>query len=186
MNLKTDIEQYAKDTLDGELAAGIDHFERVYSNAKKIAKKGEMNYDDQILHAACFLHDIEQDEPHAEKSSHVAEKFLKKINFPEEKIAPVKKAILTHLPNGQPTTDEGILLHDADLLDFLGAIGITRLSIAAWDWFNAKDMREVVKTLKKYRKVYSSLILDESKKLANNKIIVMDMFIRQLEDEMKI
>ena len=107
-------------------------------------------------------------------------------NFPEEKITFVKKAIITHLPNGQPTTNEGVLLHDADLLDFLGAIGITRLSIAAWDWFGAKDMTEVIKTLKKYREVYNSLVLDESKKLASNKTIVMDMFIKQLEDELKV
>ena len=117
------------------------------------------------------------------KSAETADIFLKQINFPEDKITFVKKAILTHLPKGQPTTDEGILLHDADLLDFLGAIGITRLSIAAWDWFDAKDMKDVVKILKKYREVYNSLILKESKKLGNNKIIVMDMFIKQLEGE---
>ena len=184
--MKKEIEQYARDTLEGELTAGIDHFERVYSNAKKIAKKASTDYDDQILHAACFLHDIDQDEPHAEKSAEVAETFLRKINFPEEKIASVRKAIITHIPNGQPTTTEGILLHDADLLDFLGAIGITRLSIAAWDWFGATDMKEVIKTLKKYREVYSSLVLDESRKLASNKTIVMDMFIKQLEDELKV
>ncbi|MBW6461681.1 MAG: HD domain-containing protein [DPANN group archaeon] len=186
MKMKKKIEQYVKNTLKDELATGIEHFERVYANAKKIAKITSTDYDDQILHAACFLHDIDQDEPHAEKSAKVAEIFLKKINFPKEKIAFITKTIITHLPNGQPTTTEGVLLHDADLLDFLGAVGITRLSIASWDWFGAIDMKDVIKTLKKYREFYSSLVLDESKKLAKNKTIVMDMFIKQLEDELKI
>ncbi len=184
-DIKNIIEAHAKDKLQDELAAGFDHFKRVYSTAKKIAKKAEIKYDDQILHAACFLHDIDQNEPHAEKSAEEAEKFLKDTDFPEDKITLVKKAILCHIPNGKPNTDEAILLHDADLIDFLGATGIARLSIAAWDWFNAKELKDIAKTLKEYRKVYDLLVLEESKKLANNKTIVMDLFIKQLEEELQ-
>ncbi|MCK5234243.1 MAG: HD domain-containing protein [Candidatus Aenigmarchaeota archaeon] len=184
-DIKDRIEKHAEDKLRSELAAGVDHFRRVYSTAKRIARKAQIDYDEQILHAACFLHDIDQEEPHAEKSAAEAETFLKEIGFPEDKIPPVKKAIICHIPNGEPHTNEAILLHDADLLDFLGATGIARLSIAAWAWFNAKEMDDITKTLKEYRKVYDSLILNESKKLGKNKTIVMDLFIKQLEEELK-
>ncbi len=185
MDNRNQIEKYAKDKLGSELAAGFDHFRRVYSTAKKIAKKAEIRYDDQILHAACFLHDIDQDEPHAERSAEEAEKFLKETGYPDEKITLVKKAILCHIPNGKPNTDEAILLHDADLIDFLGAVGIARLSIAAWDWFGAEEIKEIIKTLIEYRKVYDLLVLEESKKIAKNKTIVMDLFIKQLEEELQ-
>ncbi|MEA3230027.1 MAG: HD domain-containing protein [archaeon] len=185
MNTKNDIEKYAEKKLEDQLIAGTDHFRRVYSNAKKIAKKASINYDDIILHAACYLHDIEQEEPHAEKSAIEAEKILNSLSFPKEKIHLVQKAIMSHLPESKPIHKEGVLLHDADLIEFLGTVGLTRVSIASREWFKAKDMATVLDTLKRYRKLYDNLILKESKNFAKNKTIVMDLFIKQLEEELK-
>ncbi len=185
MNLKKDIEDFVSRTLEGELVSGKDHLDRMYMTSRQIAKTSSIDYDDQILHAACYLHDIDHERPHEERSAKVAENFLKEIGFPENKILKVTRAILTHIPDKKPLSKEGSLLHDAYIIDFLGASGSVRLSIASLMWFGHKDLKGVKDTLKGYRDLYDKLILDNSKKIAKNKTIVMDMFIRQLEDEIR-
>ncbi len=180
--MKKKIEQFATKQLGRELAAGMDHFRRVY----KIARSLGLKYDDQILHAACFLHDISEDEPHQEEAAKNAEQFLKEINFPENKISQVKEAILEHVPLAKPKNNEAILLHDADLLDFLGATGVTRLSIGAWDWMAKDSLEGILEVLKKFRKLASkNLVLARSKALAKEKIKFMDQAIDRLEKEIK-
>ena len=55
-----------------------------------------------------------------------APQVLNRLGFPEAKIPAVVEAIRTHVPSGRPTTFEGTLLRDADLLEQLGAIAILR------------------------------------------------------------
>lgn len=174
------IEGFAAKKLGRELAAGMDHFRRVY----KLTKLLGLKYDEQVLHAACFLHDLGEGEPHQEAAAKTAEKFLKKIKFPPEKLPLVKEAILEHIPLGKPKSNEAILLHDADLLDFLGATGITRLSIGAWDWLGKDSLAGILEVFKRFRKLASeNLILPKSKQLAGGKISFMDQAIKQLEKE---
>lgn len=180
--MKAKIEKFAAKKLGKELAAGIDHFRRVY----KLAKSLGLKHDDQVLHAACFLHDVCEDEPHQKSAAKIAEKFLKEINFPKEKIPLVKEAILEHVPLGKPKGNEAILLHDADLLDFLGATGVTRLSIGAWDWMEKDSLEGILEVLKQFRKLASeNLVLPKSKELAKEKIKFMNQAIKQLKREIK-
>ena len=51
------IVQYVKDLTAGRLASGFEHSYRVYHLAREIGE-GEP-YDDDVLHAACFLHNVE-------------------------------------------------------------------------------------------------------------------------------
>jgi uncharacterized protein len=178
--MKKLIEDFAVKKLGRELAAGMDHFRRVYKLAKSLGLKD----DDQVLHAACFLHDVSEEEPHQKGAAKTAEEFLKKINFPKSKIPLVKEAILEHVPLGKPKGKEAILLHDADLLDFLGATGVTRLSIGAWDWMGKDSLEGILEVLKKFRKLASeNLVLPKSRELAQEKIKFMDQAIEQLEKE---
>ena len=52
--------------------------------------------------------------------------LLSGFGFAPEKIPAVVEAIRTHLPSASPTSREGVLLRDADILEQLGAIGILR------------------------------------------------------------
>jgi len=55
-----------------------------------------------------------------------AESCCNDLSFPVEKIPAVIEAIRTHLPSTKPTSFEGTLLRDADILEQLGAVGILR------------------------------------------------------------
>ena len=182
------IENFAKEKLGNEVAAGIDHFKRVFKISKKLAKLENFAYDEEILHAACFLHDLfdESDDPHNITAARIAEDFLMNIGFPNEKLNSVKEAIKEHVSTGKPKCKEAILLHDADLVDFLGAIGIVRLSIGAWDWMDKSSLEEFVNVFEKFRKdCYKNLVLNKSKELAKKKAEFMDSFVGKFKEELE-
>jgi uncharacterized protein len=114
----------------------IDHVNRVYNLALKIASK-EKNIDWDVLKAAILLHDIggikEQDDftgktDHAIEGAKMAEPILRQLKFSEEKIVHIKDCIISHRykTDNKPKTIEAKILFDADKLDAVGAIGIAR------------------------------------------------------------
>lgn len=113
------------------------HQPRLYRLATRLAE--DQPYDDDVLYAAAWLHDLgvfhghRPEDPAALAAwDHVAyairrvPHILKQLGFTEAKIPAAIEAIRTHLPSGQPTSFEGTLLRDADLLEQLGAIGALR------------------------------------------------------------
>ncbi|MBT4334336.1 HD domain-containing protein [archaeon] len=112
---------------------GFDHTERVYNLAVRIAK--EENADLDVVKASTLLHDIcrkKEEETglcHASEGSKLAPKILKELNFSEEKIKNVVHCIEVHrFSKGlKPLTKEARILQDADRLDAIGAIAITRI-----------------------------------------------------------
>jgi uncharacterized protein len=112
------------------------HVMRVYNLCLHLAKYEE-NVDLEVLKAAALLHDIARlkedmdntgKTDHAIESANMAEKILKELNYPREKIEKIKHCIITHRfrGNNRPETIEAKILFDADKLDSIGAIGIAR------------------------------------------------------------
>jgi uncharacterized protein len=114
------------------------HQPRLYRLARGLAEGRP--YDDDVLHAAAWMHDLGVFVGHRPESlaalavwDHIAyatkavPPLLRGLGFPADKIPAVLEAIRTHLPSGKPTTFEGTLLRDADILEQLGAIGILRV-----------------------------------------------------------
>ncbi len=177
------IHQYVKDLTNDRLASGYGHCYRVYHLARELDVD---NYDDDILYAACFLHDIatgKDDKLLYEESAEKAEQLMHEVGFPPEKINIVCECIKTHLTENNPTILEAQMLHDANLLDSLGAIGIVRLSIGAFFWYNLKNLKDVLELIKTFREKAKKLIFPKAKKLSKIKIEFMDKVIEELDKE---
>ena len=113
------------------------HQPRLYQLATRLAEG--QPFDDDVLFAAAWMHDIgvfighRPEEPAAlatwdnvAYAVREAPPVLKRLGFPGEKIPAVTEVIRTHLPSKKPTTFEGVLLRDADILEQLGAIADLR------------------------------------------------------------
>ena len=176
---KDHVEKYTKKLTKGRIISGHGHSKRVYETAKKLSK----TYDDEVLHAAAFLHDIELAEDHHLESSKHARNFLKH-RLPKHKLHAISHAIEHHVLDGDPKSVEAIILHDADLLDHLGMIGLIRLTLMAREWHGKENAKDVLKTVRTFRKlVADKIILKQSKAKAADKLMVMDMAINELEKE---
>lgn len=199
------------------------HVMRVYELCKVIAKE-EKKVNMEILELAALLHDIERKKEdidktgktdHAIESAKMAEKVLKKFNFPKEKIEKIKECIISHRfkTNIKPKTLEAKILSDADKLDVIGAIGIVRG--ACWIGENNGKIYSDV-SLKQYIKenligskengrirdkskhalnliyelklknVPKKLFTKKAKEMAKERMVFMKKFFKQLKKELKI
>jgi uncharacterized protein len=119
---------------------GVRHSERNYVLGAALAEADGLTIDADVLFAAAFLHDWGGIAPfavagvdHAVRSVELAEPFLTEAGFPMDKFPAVRAAILGHMYDKEPEGAEAIVLHDADALDFLGALGAARLLAATAD-----------------------------------------------------
>ena len=168
---------------------GFRHAERNYALAHTLARTEGLSVDDDVLFAAALLHDwggLEPFEvegtPHQIRSVELAEPFLREAGFPMEKWPAVRDAILGHVPNGEPATPEGIVLHDADLLDFMGAEGIARFLAAPSD---EPTVDQGLNWIERFGLTLGErLITAEARRQAEPRLAYMRAFLDQLRDEL--
>jgi HD superfamily phosphodiesterase len=115
-------------------AWGYSHCLRDYALAKELAAADHAELDDDVLYAAAYLHDMAAFPPwedlkvdHSDVGARLVDTVLKGTGFPMEKIDAVRGAIRTHMYYRDPVGPEALYLHDADALDWLGAIGVARI-----------------------------------------------------------
>ena len=115
-------------------AWGYSHCLRDYALAKEMAAEDHVAIDDDVLYAAAYLHDMAAFPPwedvkvdHSDVGARLVDTVLKGTGFPMEKIDAVRGAIRTHMYYRDPAGAEALYLHDADALDWLGAIGVARI-----------------------------------------------------------
>ena len=116
------------------------HQPRLYALATKIGQG--MDYDDEVLFAAAWMHDLgvflghrPQNPAELAAWDHVpytiqkSRKLLEGWGFPEGKLDRVAEAIQYHQAKDDPKTLEAVLLRDADILEQLGAVGAMRMIV---------------------------------------------------------
>jgi HD domain-containing protein len=115
-------------------AWGYSHCLRDYALARELAAADHVALDDDVLYAAAYLHDMAAFPPwedvkvdHSDVGARLVDTVLKGTGFPMEKIDAVRGAIRTHMYYRDPVGPEALYLHDADALDWLGAIGVARV-----------------------------------------------------------
>jgi uncharacterized protein len=178
------IQQYAKDLTAGLLASGFEHSFRVYHLTREIGE--DLTYDDDVLHAACFLHDVEMTAGHPKSSADKAEAILHETGFDPDKIPLVIEAILNHMPDSTPASVEAKLLFDANLLDSLGAVGFARLAVGGYLWYRYRTMPEVVAYLRTELSHTDRFHFPQSRELAREKISFTRAALEQFERELHL
>jgi HD superfamily phosphodiesterase len=119
-------------------AWGYSHSMRDYALARELAAADRVTLDDDVLFAAAYLHDMAAFKPwknekldHSDVAAGIVDTVLKGTGFPMAKIEAVRGAIRTHMYYRDPVGPEALYLHDADALDWLGAIGVARIMALA-------------------------------------------------------
>ncbi len=113
------------------------HQPRLYALAARLGQG--MEFDDDILFAAAWMHDLgvfaghrPADPEELSRWNHVpytverSRELLQGWGFPAGKLEGVAAAIRTHQPQDEPQGTEAVLLRDADILEQLGAVGALR------------------------------------------------------------
>jgi uncharacterized protein len=165
------------------------HQPRLYRLAIELA--GKERYDDDVLFAAAWLHDLgvfighRPEDPVAlaqwdnvAYAIKEAPAILEKLGFPQDKIRAVLEVIRTHLPSANPTTFEGILLRDADILEQLGAIAILRtVSKIGRDTRFVRFAAALHLLKRNVEQLPAQLKLDSSRQLAQGRINALNLFL---------
>jgi len=207
-----DIESELKRILsNSDSGHGFDHSQRVWKIAKKIDEGEKIAVDMEVVYAACLLHDVGyikltsenriDFENHPQASVEIAKEILPKIGFPEHKAKLTFDAILLHddmKPWGsyKPTKEkETWYVQDADNIEAIGAVGITRildfcsrvnmplfLPELKWDDPEAR-YKSAMHDVYAHVDMYGRLHTETSKKLAKPGIEYMKNFIEQFVKE---
>jgi uncharacterized protein len=171
------------------------HQPRLYHLAKRLAEG--QPYDDDVLYAAAWLHDLgvfvghRPDDPAALAAwDNVAyavkavPKLLHELGFPAAKIPAAAEAIRTHLPSGHPTTFEGTLLRDADILEQLGAIGTLRAVSKVGRDTRFVRLSDPLRTLRRnVERLPAQLRLASARRLAQPRVEALKAFLAAAEAE---
>jgi len=136
-------------------AWGYSHSMRDYTLASELAAADHVALDDDVLFAAAYLHDMAAFAPwekegvdHADEAARIVDSVLQGTGFPMGKLDAVRGAIRTHMYERDPVKPEAIYLHDADALDWLGAIGVARIVALVDPNGGAPDLPAAIKMIK--------------------------------------
>jgi HD superfamily phosphodiesterase len=172
-------------------AWGLSHSVRDYELAKELAAADHVTLDDDVLYAAAYLHDVaafapyrKPDVDHQDEAARIVESLLAGTGFPMAKIEAVRGAIRTHMFERDPSGPEAIYLHDADALDWLGAIGVARLFGLVDPNGGSPDGPTVVKRLENnLAKVPSRIVSKAGKARSPERVRELDQFLKNLRSE---
>lgn len=167
-------------------AWGLSHSRRVYRMTLDLAREEGMQLDEEAALAAAYLHDLgalgEYRQPgvdHAERSVQLLEEMLIPCGFPADKLPLVKTIVLGHTFDVCPTEPaEAMCFHDADILDFMGYIGVTRiLSIAGKEnW--TPDVRSAIALLQRFtQQIPPLLVTPTAQRIGALRLVEMQAYL---------
>jgi uncharacterized protein len=171
------------------------HQPRLYHLATRLAEG--QPYDDDVLYAAAWMHDLGVFVGHRPEDltalaawDHVAYAarqvplILKQFEFPEGKIAAAIEVIRTHLPSTKPTSFEGTLLRDADILEQLGAIAVLRTVSKVGRDTRFVRYADALRVLRRnVEQLPAQLELASARRLAEARVATLQAFLAAAEAE---
>jgi len=171
------------------------HQPRLYALACRLGQG--LAYDDDILFAAAWMHDLgvflghrPADPALLANWDHVpytvarSRELLPAWGFPLEKLDDVEMAIRTHQAKDSPEIVEAVLLRDADILEQLGAIGVARALVKVGRDTRYQNVSSVLPVLRAaIADLPSKLRLAASQNMAAPRIEALRLFVSSLEKE---
>jgi uncharacterized protein len=170
------------------------HQPRLYALATQVGE-GQV-YDDDVLFAAAWIHDLgvfqghrPEDPVELERWDNVryaiaqAPGILVGIGFPAAKIPAVLEAVRTHQPSFDPITIEGVILRDADILEQLGAVGIVRTVCKIGRDTRFSTFADAVESLRRALSLPGQLRLEGARRLAASRTQVLEAFLQAIDRE---
>jgi HD superfamily phosphodiesterase len=152
-------------------AWGYSHCQRDYALARELAAADHVALDDDVMFAAAYLHDMAAFKPwekakldHSDVAADIVGTVLQGTGFPMVKIDAVRGAIRTHMYYRDPVGPEALYLHDADALDWLGAIGIARVTALVDPEGGDPDGPKAVKMLEDNLRIVPARVLSPAGK----------------------
>jgi uncharacterized protein len=181
-----------------EQAKPVDKFShqpRLYELTRVIG--AGQSYDDDVVFAAVWLHDLGVFVGHRPEEPEALAKWdflgyvmkqtpelLTRFNFPADKIPAVVEAIRTHQPKDNPTTIEGIILRDADILEQLGAVTVLRTVCKIGRDTRFKIFPDALRVLQKNAETLpDQLKLPRARELAEPRLQVLQQFLEAAQVE---
>jgi uncharacterized protein len=186
------------DSLLGKHALPVDkygHQPRLYALTRLVGEG--MLYDDDVVYAAAYLHDLgvfighrPEDPELLARWNHVtyvitkAPSLLQAAGFPSEKVPAVLAAIETHQPHDTPASPEAVILRDADILEQLGAIGILRaIAKVGRDTRYPTYTPAIAFLQRSLERLPSQIRLESTRSLAQPKIHILRSFLEAVQAE---
>ena len=170
---------------------GHEHCLRVHALACRIAEMEGFDYDEEILKLSALLHDIGlyrayargEGKDHNRRSAIAARRLLRDRDFPDKRARTVLEAIERHPPGvNAGRSVEGALLKDAVALDYLGAIGLSRVFAMVGLEEDVPDLPSALRHAESLRRQLPGvLLLDGSREISEVRCLQMDSFFEDLE-----
>jgi uncharacterized protein len=171
------------------------HQPRLYALTQQVGQG--FDYDDDVVYAATWLHDLGVFTGHRPEDLEELKKWdntkyameqvpalLMRFGFPKVKIPAVVEAIRTHQPAFTPQTIEGKILRDADILEQLGAIGILRTVCKVGRDTRFEDFTSAVRSLEKaLADLPPKINLETARRMAEPRIKLLREFVENVKSE---
>jgi uncharacterized protein len=171
-------------------AWGWQHGERNYQIALQLAQGDGLKIDTDVLFAACMLHDMAgfppfqvKGEEHGAVAARESEPILREAGFPMAKFPSVQAAMRGHMYYSDPGSDpNAIVLHDADSLDFLGAIAAVRM--ISLTGASAPSAANAIKQLRSFiHDIPPKLITKTAQRMGAQRAAELQTFLDEYENE---
>jgi uncharacterized protein len=171
------------------------HQPRLYALTREIGRG--MDYDDEIVFAAAWMHDLGVFLGHRPANpeelvrwDHVpytiarTRELLPGWGFPAHKLDAVAEVIRTHQPHNEPASVEAVIVRDADILEQLGAIGALRILVKVGRDTRYLSYSDVLPVLRgSVEQLPGKLRLVQSKRLAGERVANLRALLAAIERE---
>ena len=164
-------------------AWGLDHARRLLALVDRIADG--RSYDTELIRIAAYIHDWGAYAPHAIRGVDHAERSAALVRDADlVGIDPQVRERVAYVVGRHHTAQAGdpweaVLLADADAIDMVGAVGVARAFSSS-----PKDLPGGLATLRRrLDAVRARLILEQSRRIAEPRMAIVDRFLADYELE---